>query len=745
MGKSSKKAHKYRNRVGRHSKIINECNQAISSDARDICSDLTSSLDERRINACILLANIFMGDKTHTSVHDRIASDDILRKLSLRLVDHNATVRVHAAGAVRNIAASGNITSVTRLCDVGVMGSVVTLVTRELQVISDNNSLLVEQLLEAICNLSAANEEAAAVGVSRASGLIPALLALIDKGSSSFTLLPSATNTLLVLTDDCSEACQQLTDPVGMAAIMSCLSGGVLAASSLSPAQEARSRLNCAGVVLHMFSCGLLEASAAIVCQAVSVIGAFLDTDAQVVRWAEQSLAPLQVYSADSDTSVADAGFPGEGSMDGVTSTESGPRHQSGQRRTRSRTMSTTDEDVDGGAFEHRAMLDVQKLAIELMTNAAAAVKGSFHSGDLQSTVTDTVAMGDAQLEQAEAEMEALVSARADATEFSHQQVAPGAEALVTVVFDCLQSITHWMQSVTSLLQKPVLSPASSRLFVETADSLSAEEPDAVAIAVALLEILESAMAVCANVVDLSGMPSAGSTQSILQSAVATLLTSESQLLAALAGTNLSTKPSVPKAEISAAAATGMTCLAGLLACTSMLSSASSDSDGDIWSLDSQHRLFGLLSAALSLLSANKGQEYFRSNLASAVLGCVSALAAALQSLDLAAFVQESYAQTISEALLGLAEGVLSDVVAACAVADAFIDLHSSDDESLCQVFASVKAVSRLQVIAVALHRQLQLPAVTASLEADVLAQCREQLLNLRRFVKYKLKKRPSV
>lgn len=299
MGKSSKKAHKYRNRVGRHSKIINECNQAISSDARDICSDLTSSLDERRINACILLANIFMGDKTHTSVHDRIASDDILRKLSLRLVDHNATVRVHAAGAVRNIAASGNITSVTRLCDVGVMGSVVTLVTRELQVISDNNSLLVEQLLEAICNLSAANEEAAAVGVSRASGLIPALLALIDKGLSSFTLLPSVTNTLLVLTDDCSEACQQLTDPVGMAAIMSCLSGGVLAASSLSPAQEARSRLNCAGVVLHMFSCGLLEASAAIVCQAVSVIGAFLDTDAQVVRWAEQSLAPLQYGRCD--------------------------------------------------------------------------------------------------------------------------------------------------------------------------------------------------------------------------------------------------------------------------------------------------------------------------------------------------------------------------------------------------------------------------------------------------------------
>eukprot|EP01041_Mallomonas_annulata_P011668 gene11668-24438_t len=215
MGKS-KKSKKYSNKFRDNNCIPNTSQNDNCTDVRTIITDMSSIEDGRRLNACLMLANIFSTSTVNQEVYNRMTTPDILSKLNLRLVDHNTSVRFHAAGALRNIAANCQEGPVKRILDLGLASTAVTLVIQEIHTINNatntSNLPLIERLVEAICNICAVSERAVTEAVAK--GIVPVLIHLLDTlsstSSSTSTLLVVVSNTLLVLTDGNTNTCEQI-------------------------------------------------------------------------------------------------------------------------------------------------------------------------------------------------------------------------------------------------------------------------------------------------------------------------------------------------------------------------------------------------------------------------------------------------------------------------------------------------------------------------------------------------------
>ena len=80
---------------------------------------------------------------------------DILGKLCLRLVDNSSNVRLHAAGAVRNMSSTKYPLIAKRMVDIGMISTMISLVVETLSSSSLNETSLnyIEQLITAISNL----------------------------------------------------------------------------------------------------------------------------------------------------------------------------------------------------------------------------------------------------------------------------------------------------------------------------------------------------------------------------------------------------------------------------------------------------------------------------------------------------------------------------------------------------------------------------------------------------------------
>lgn len=318
---------------------------------------------------------------------------------------------------------------------------------------------------------------------------------------------------------------------------------------------------------------------------------------------------------------------------------------------------------------------------------------------------------------------------------------------MVGAVFACLGPVTSWLQSLVTLLERPVLTPATSRLYTpESASpaSLSVEEEEAAAVASALLEALDSVMAVCANIAVLSDAleddARTAGVHAALRATADVILNAEELLLKALPSLHTNRRNAATAAHselVIAAAVTGLNCLSGLLVSTPPPDSSSTA----MWPRDSQARLAQLLVLGLSQLSVPESRaKLIAFGFVPAVCSCISSLAGRLErSWDTAAFVSSGHAEGCSELLLTVSGRHLSDAVSISLLADAFVDLHASDDKSLAEVFSSLDSIPRLQAVASALHGQLQSASGLDAYERD---RCREVLLNLRRFIKYKLKRK---
>jgi hypothetical protein len=70
-------------------------------DSQDITNDLSSIDPTKRLKACIMLANIFAHNLNNMEVYNRLASPNVLSKLSLRLVDSDHNVRAVSIELIR--------------------------------------------------------------------------------------------------------------------------------------------------------------------------------------------------------------------------------------------------------------------------------------------------------------------------------------------------------------------------------------------------------------------------------------------------------------------------------------------------------------------------------------------------------------------------------------------------------------------------------------------------------------------
>lgn len=158
MGKEKKSKN---NKINQNNQFLIERNQhaGISSQQfQYVLSELNSVDSTRRENGCLLLANIFQTSKVNFKGSEYYASPEILTALSLRMVDTNILVRLHAAGALRNMCSSHDKTVIDAVLKFGVVHSVNSLFFNTLQSLSSDNVSHIEQYIGTLTSLCSNNE-----------------------------------------------------------------------------------------------------------------------------------------------------------------------------------------------------------------------------------------------------------------------------------------------------------------------------------------------------------------------------------------------------------------------------------------------------------------------------------------------------------------------------------------------------------------------------------------------------------
>jgi hypothetical protein len=123
-------------------------------DTKTLAADIGSLDVNRRERACVILGTILANYSTNFSYFDRLCSSDLLGKLCLRLVDGSHTVRLHAAGAVRNMTSSKFPVIAKRMVDAGIVSTLIALVSETLAgPLNESSASYAEQLVTAISNL----------------------------------------------------------------------------------------------------------------------------------------------------------------------------------------------------------------------------------------------------------------------------------------------------------------------------------------------------------------------------------------------------------------------------------------------------------------------------------------------------------------------------------------------------------------------------------------------------------------
>lgn len=119
-----------------------------------IATDLGSLDCQKRERACVILGNILANYSSNLQSFSHLCTADLLGKLCMRLVDSSPTVRLHAAGAVRNMTSSKFPVIAQRMIDAGIIATMITLVTETITTPpSSSGDSYAEQLVTAISNL----------------------------------------------------------------------------------------------------------------------------------------------------------------------------------------------------------------------------------------------------------------------------------------------------------------------------------------------------------------------------------------------------------------------------------------------------------------------------------------------------------------------------------------------------------------------------------------------------------------
>jgi hypothetical protein len=161
MGKV-KNSKKYRKQLAERSQLVplasfdspHLSSNGHQTDTKTLVADIASLDVNRRERACVILGTILANYSSNFGYFDRLCSSDLLGKLCLRLVDGSHTVRLHAAGAVRNMTSSKFPVIAKRMVDAGIVSTMIALVVETLAApLNESSASYAEQLVTAISNL----------------------------------------------------------------------------------------------------------------------------------------------------------------------------------------------------------------------------------------------------------------------------------------------------------------------------------------------------------------------------------------------------------------------------------------------------------------------------------------------------------------------------------------------------------------------------------------------------------------
>lgn len=239
---------------------------------------LSAMAPAKRAAACVALCNVFDSSSERKDTLLALATPALLRALNVRLMDSNDTVRLHAAGAVRNLAASKLVEVCERVQQAGLLTTMFNILQQRCAggELAAEFVEFVEQLLGAVTSLwylagvalrclrsavfaDAVTAAGCACGRSEAhesivnalasSGLAPVFARLAATSAMSAGVCRRAAELLHVCSDNSPAICDQLSQSDGLIDLLASVCSG---SASTPAASDAPCRVHLCGTLVHL-------------------------------------------------------------------------------------------------------------------------------------------------------------------------------------------------------------------------------------------------------------------------------------------------------------------------------------------------------------------------------------------------------------------------------------------------------------------------------------------------------------
>lgn len=125
----------------------------LSNDAKVLVSNLSSVHDSLRVEACVMLCNIFSSNSTCSVAFDQFNKPEVISAIALRLHDSNNLVRYFAAGAFRNMSSCKDDNIIQSLVKFGIIRIAADIIIETSAHIIPEKIPFVEQVIGGLTNI----------------------------------------------------------------------------------------------------------------------------------------------------------------------------------------------------------------------------------------------------------------------------------------------------------------------------------------------------------------------------------------------------------------------------------------------------------------------------------------------------------------------------------------------------------------------------------------------------------------
>jgi hypothetical protein len=162
-------------------------------------ADLGSLDESKRRNACALLSDLYLFNSQNRGSMEAIASNKVLSKLAMRLVDHSILVRIAATKALKTLTESKDEIAVEKVISIGIFRSVFTLAVENPSQFDDNTIELQQNFLYIIANILSLKTEAVDEIIQHKPDFFSIILSLFQSNTLDLRLINTFANFFMVV------------------------------------------------------------------------------------------------------------------------------------------------------------------------------------------------------------------------------------------------------------------------------------------------------------------------------------------------------------------------------------------------------------------------------------------------------------------------------------------------------------------------------------------------------------------